>query len=126
MSIREKIDGNFLYFFDQGQALEAYKVFGAHLQKDEKGKNIACEFCLYAPNASRVELVGEWNDFINWFWNDIGDFSDFDDIIAKIDIASPSRDLINIAIVPICSNLELVLIELEIFFNFELCMQFII
>lgn len=63
MSVRDMIDGNFLYFFDQGQSLEAYKVFGAHLVKDDSGKNIACEFCLYAPNANRVELVGEWNDF---------------------------------------------------------------
>lgn len=63
MAVKERIDNNFLYFFDQGQALEAYQVFGAHLVKDKAGKNVACEFCLYAPNASRVELVGEWNDF---------------------------------------------------------------
>lgn len=63
MLVRDKIDKNFLYFFDQGECLEAYKVFGAHLVKDEEGKNIACEFVLYAPNAKRVDLVGEWNDF---------------------------------------------------------------
>lgn len=28
--------------------------------------------------------VPQWAEFINWFWNDIGDFSDFDDIIAKV------------------------------------------
>jgi hypothetical protein len=28
--------------------------------------------------------VPEWTNFLNWFWNDIGDFSDFDDIIAKV------------------------------------------
>ena len=63
MSVREKIDGNFLYYFDQGLSTNSYEVFGAHLVKDEDGNNIACEFCLYAPNAKRVELVGEWNGF---------------------------------------------------------------
>lgn len=63
MSVRERIDNNFLYFFDQGECLEAYKVFGAHLVKNENGENIACEFCLYAPNADRVDIVGEWNNF---------------------------------------------------------------
>lgn len=28
--------------------------------------------------------VPEWSEFIRWFWNDIGDFNDFDDIIAKV------------------------------------------
>ena len=63
MAVRDRIDNNFLYFFDQGECLDAYKVFGAHLVKDDNGNIIACEFCLYAPNASRVELVGEWNGF---------------------------------------------------------------
>ncbi len=63
MGVREKIDANFLYFFDQGQSYKSYEVFGAHLVKDEKGNNVACEFCLYAPNAKRVQLVGEWNNF---------------------------------------------------------------
>ena len=35
--IRSKIDSTFMYFFDQGKCLEAYKVFGAHLNKDENG-----------------------------------------------------------------------------------------
>ena len=63
MAIRERINKDFLYYFDQGLCLDAYKVFGSHLIKDENGKNIACEFCLYAPNAKRVEIVGEWNNF---------------------------------------------------------------
>ncbi len=57
------IDSNFLYFFDQGKSLESYKVFGAHLEKDEEGKCIGVEFCLYAPNAKYVAVVGEWNFF---------------------------------------------------------------
>ena len=63
MLVRDLIDQNFLYFFDQGECLEAHKVFGAHLVKDENGKNIACEFCLYAPNADRVDIIGDWNGF---------------------------------------------------------------
>lgn len=61
--IRSKIDSTFMYFFDQGKCLEAYNVFGAHLNKDENGNIIGCEFCLYAPNARRVSVIGEWNNF---------------------------------------------------------------
>lgn len=28
--------------------------------------------------------VPQWSAFISWFWNDIGNYSDFDDIIAKV------------------------------------------
>ena len=63
MSVREKINPEFLYYYDQGKCLNAYEVFGAHLVKNEKGENIACEFALYAPNAKRVQIVGEWNGF---------------------------------------------------------------
>ena len=61
--IREKIDSTFMYFFDQGKSLDAYNVFGAHLNKDENGNILGCEFCLYAPNANYVAVVGDWNGF---------------------------------------------------------------
>ena len=64
MSVRDKINPDFLYYYDQGKCLNAYEVFGSHLVKNEKGENIGCEFALYAPNAKRVQLVGEWNHFI--------------------------------------------------------------
>lgn len=57
------LDSNFLYFFDQGKCYDAYRFFGAHLHKDEAGNMLGVEFCLYAPNASYVSVVGEWNFF---------------------------------------------------------------
>ena len=63
MKVREKIDSTFMYYFDTGKSLESYKIFGAHLDKDDTGKNIGCEFCIYAPNAKSVSIVGEWNFF---------------------------------------------------------------
>lgn len=63
MSIKDKIDGNFLYFYNQGLSTDSYNIFGAHLVKDDDGNYVACEFTLYAPNALSVEIVGEWNDF---------------------------------------------------------------
>lgn len=57
------LDSNFLYFFDQGKCYDAYRFFGAHLHKDESGKMLGVEFCLYAPNAKYVSVVGEWNFF---------------------------------------------------------------
>ena len=61
MSVREKINGDFLYYFDQGKVTDAYQVFGAHLVKDEYGNMVACEFALYAPNADHIYIIGEWN-----------------------------------------------------------------
>lgn len=63
MLIRHRIDSDFLYYFDQGKSYDAYRVFGAHLEKDALGNNVACEFCLFAPNAASVSVVGEWNQF---------------------------------------------------------------
>ena len=59
--IRDRIDGQFMYYLDQGKTLDAYDYFGAHLHKNENGEIIGCEFLLLAPNASRVSVVGEFN-----------------------------------------------------------------
>lgn len=63
MSIKDRIDVNFLYYFDQGDCTNAYEFFGAHVLKDQKGEIVGCEFALYAPNASKVEIIGDWNNF---------------------------------------------------------------
>ncbi len=63
MMVKDMIDSTFLYYFDQGKSLESYNVFGAHLNKDEQGNILGVEFCLYAPNAKSVSVVGEWNYF---------------------------------------------------------------
>ena len=59
--IRDKIDGQFMYYLDQGKTLNAYEYFGAHLHKNENGEVLGCEFLLLAPNAVRVSVVGEFN-----------------------------------------------------------------
>lgn len=61
--VRDKIDGNFCYYFKAGLSTNAYDVFGCHLVKDENGKNIGAEFALYAPNAKDCYVVGEWQGF---------------------------------------------------------------
>ena len=61
--IRKNIDANFIYYFNKGDCRNAYETFGSHLVKDEMGRNLACEFVLYAPNAKMVEIIGEWNYF---------------------------------------------------------------
>lgn len=61
--IREKIDGQFMYYLDQGLLHDAYKVFGAHLHKDSNGAILGCEFCVLAPNATKVSVVGEFNSY---------------------------------------------------------------
>ena len=61
--IRNKIDSQFMYYLDQGKTLDAYEYFGAHLDKDENGSIVGCEFLLLAPNAVRVSVVGEFNNY---------------------------------------------------------------
>ncbi len=46
-----------LYLFGEGTNFEAYKFFGAHVEKN------GCWFRVWAPNAKQVSLVGDFN---NW------------------------------------------------------------
>jgi len=50
-----------LYDYLVGQCIDAYSFFGAHLEK--RGKEVGFVFRLYAPCASDVSVIGEWN---NW------------------------------------------------------------
>ena len=61
--IRDKINGEFMYYLDQGKTIDAYNYFGAHLHKDLDGQVLGCEFVLLAPNAKRVSVVGEFNHY---------------------------------------------------------------
>lgn len=56
------IDSNFMYYFDQGKAYELYDVFGSHVVKQD-GEIVGCEFVVYAPNALKVNIMGEWNNY---------------------------------------------------------------
>lgn len=50
-----------LYDYLVGQCIDAFTYFGAHL--DKEGDEIGFRFRLYAPCASDVSVIGEWN---NW------------------------------------------------------------
>ncbi len=50
-----------LYDYLMGQCIDAYTFFGAHLEK--RGKVSGFVFRLYAPCASDVSVIGDWN---NW------------------------------------------------------------
>ena len=49
--------------FHQGQCLEAYKIFGAHLENNNGVKGV--RFTVYAPHALSISVVGEFN-----YWDD--------------------------------------------------------
>ncbi|NLV28741.1 MAG: 1,4-alpha-glucan branching protein GlgB [Erysipelotrichaceae bacterium] len=49
-----------LYDFLMGQSIEAHNYFGAHFSEDADGKR-GVIFRLYAPSASDVSVIGEWN-----------------------------------------------------------------
>ena len=63
MLVKDKIDDNFLYYFNEGKCTNAHEVFGAHVVKNELGEYIGCEFTLYAPNAKEVSIIAEWNGY---------------------------------------------------------------
>jgi 1,4-alpha-glucan branching enzyme len=48
-----------IWLFAQGNHLDLYRVFGAH--PDEIDGVRGTRFAVWAPNASRVSVVGEWN-----------------------------------------------------------------
>ncbi|MFE8698144.1 1,4-alpha-glucan branching protein GlgB [Cytobacillus sp. FJAT-53684] len=50
-----------MHLFHEGTLYESYSLFGAHLIK-EKNK-IYTRFCVWAPNAESVRLVGNFNDW---------------------------------------------------------------
>ena len=50
-----------LYDYLVGQCIDAYTYFGAHLEKRDGEAGFV--FRLYAPCASDVSVIGEWNDW---------------------------------------------------------------
>ena len=50
-----KLDNFLIQLFHEGNCLEMYKVFGAHLEND------GVRFTVYAPHAKSVQVVGDFN-----------------------------------------------------------------
>ena len=48
------------YFFSEGTHKQLYKKFGAHVVRDESGI-LGTYFCVYAPHAKHVAVVGDFN-----------------------------------------------------------------
>lgn len=55
------LDNFLIQLFHEGNCLEAYKVFGAHLQTQDNKKGV--RFTVYAPNARSVQVVGDFNQW---------------------------------------------------------------
>jgi 1,4-alpha-glucan branching enzyme len=63
------MNSDVLYYFNQGQLIDAYNHFGAHLKKDEKGTILGTEFTVWAPHAKEVSVLGEFNGYQAWVHN---------------------------------------------------------
>ncbi|MDT8336726.1 MAG: 1,4-alpha-glucan branching protein GlgB [Candidatus Izemoplasmatales bacterium] len=50
-----------LFLFNEGKLKEAYKLFGAHVVKDESNAIKGVDFRVYAPHAKIVSIVGDFN-----------------------------------------------------------------
>ncbi|MCD4839621.1 1,4-alpha-glucan branching protein GlgB [Neobacillus sedimentimangrovi] len=50
-----------LHLFHEGNFFQSHELFGAHIFKDSN--NVYTRFCVWAPNACQVRLVGDFN---NW------------------------------------------------------------
>lgn len=48
--------------FHEGHSIDAYKVFGAHFDFEE---SLGVRFCVYAPHAQEVFLIGDFNHWHN-------------------------------------------------------------
>jgi len=55
------MDNLILDAFHSGHSIDSYKLFGAHVTKVNNIKGV--RFTVWAPNASRVEVIGEFNDW---------------------------------------------------------------
>ncbi|HKL47912.1 MAG TPA: 1,4-alpha-glucan branching protein GlgB [Candidatus Izemoplasmatales bacterium] len=56
-----KINGETMYLFDNGELLEAYKHFGAHVKKNKNNNVIGVRFTVFAPHARIASVVGDFN-----------------------------------------------------------------
>lgn len=54
-----------LHLFHEGNLFQSHQLFGAHVMKDSE--KVFTRFCLWAPNAVEVRLVGDFNS-----WNGEG------------------------------------------------------
>ena len=50
-----------IYLFHQGTNFQAYRMFGAHLGRENDRDGV--RFSVWAPHAADVYLIGEWNDW---------------------------------------------------------------
>lgn len=50
-----------MYLFNEGKLKEGYRVFGAHLVKDDLNQILGVRFTVYAPHAKIVSVVGDFN-----------------------------------------------------------------
>jgi len=64
-----KMSKDDLYYFNQGNLYDSYRIFGAHLKKDKEGNILGTDFTVYAPHAKEVSVMGEFNDFQAWIHN---------------------------------------------------------
>ena len=55
------LDDFLIHMFHQGNAVEIYKVFGAHFEEREGVRGV--RFSVYAPNANNVEIIGSFNQW---------------------------------------------------------------
>lgn len=54
-----------LHLFHEGNFFQSHQLFGAHILKDSE--KVYTRFCVWAPNAQQVRLVGDFNN-----WNGTG------------------------------------------------------
>ncbi len=64
--------------FFQGNVFDAYEYFGAHICRDQQGKETGVCFRVFAPNASRAALSGECNDWKETEMNRCGIYGTFE------------------------------------------------
>ncbi|WP_372761699.1 1,4-alpha-glucan branching protein GlgB [Pseudoalteromonas sp.] len=60
-SFTSSLDPQAMYLFNEGSLEHAYQHFGAHFTTQQQVAGV--RFCVWAPNAASVSVIGEFNDW---------------------------------------------------------------
>ncbi|WP_105619602.1 1,4-alpha-glucan branching protein GlgB [Vallitalea okinawensis] len=80
-----------IYLFNHGKSYKSYYILGAHPY--EKGDIVGCRFAVWAPNADRIEVIGDFNRWKgeNHFLTELGSTGVWIGFFENIKVGTPYK-----------------------------------